>query len=276
MDKVTSIEQLKELISGIRNLRQGFVTNFYLDEVKHRAWIQTGKFLYAKHDDAVFLFFDHEAENIENYFTNLFYMATSEEVMLKHLKAYPEMYIYDLYILDIVGRKEICEPLVEKLKSIGGHDDAHVCRMTRMGEVNVELAVRGTNIHYADEVDLEQIESLLHIHFDEQLEQIPLRDELAQMVADKHILLCQREGKNAGILLFEHNATTLYLRYWLVLPECRNKGVGSELLRHFLWEGRETKRQILWVNQANENAIVRYEHYGFKQENMYDYIVKYC
>ena len=89
------------------------------------------------------------------------------------------------------------------------------------------------------------------------------------------MLLSMREGHVAGMLLFDLNAM-LYLRYWLVLPEYRNQGVGSELFRQFLWEGRETKQQILWVNQANENAIVRYEHYGFKKENMYDNIIRYC
>lgn len=32
MDKLTSIAQLQELILYIRNHRQGFVTNFYLDK----------------------------------------------------------------------------------------------------------------------------------------------------------------------------------------------------------------------------------------------------
>ena len=100
-------------------------------------------------------------------------------------------------------------------------------------------------------------------------------EELEKMVEQKHVLLNMREGHVAGMLLFDLNAT-LYLRYLLVLPEYRSQGVGSELFRQFLWEGRETKQQILWVNQANENAIVRYEHYGFKKENMYDYIIRYC
>ena len=129
---------------------------------------------------------------------------------------------------------------------------------------------------YAKREDVGMIDEMLHTHFDEQMEQLPLVEELEKMVEQKHVLLSMREGKVSGMILFDLNATTLYLRYWLVLPEYRNKGVGSELLRQFLWEGRETKRQILWVNQANENAIVRYEHYGFKKENMYDYIIRYC
>ena len=275
MDKVESIEQLKELIAYVRNMRQGFVTNFYLDEEKHAAWIRTGEFQYDKWEDTVFLLFDHYAPDNEKYFTNMFYISTSEDAMLARLKDYPEKYIYDLYVLDIVGRDTMCLPLVEKLKAMRGYNDATLVRMTRIQ--SEELRVKSEeSIVYAKRGDVSLIDELLHTHFDEQLKQLPLIDELEKMIEQKHILLSMREGKVAGILLFDLNATTLYLRYWLVLPEYRNKGVGSELLRQFLWEGRETKRQILWVNQANENAIVRYEHYGFQKENMYDYIIRYC
>ena len=276
MDKVESIEQLKELILYVRNLRQGFVTNFYLDEEKHAAWIRTGEFQYDKWEDTVFLLFDHYSPDNEKYFTNMFYISTSEDAMLARLKEYPEKFIYDLYVLDIVGRDSMCLPLVEKLKAMRGHNDATLVRMTRILDSKFSNQRLAISCQYAEKKDVGMIDELLHTHFDEQLEQLPLVEELEKMIDRKHILLSKREGKVAGMLLFDLNASTLYLRYWLVLPEYRNKGVGSELLRQFLWEGRDTKRQILWVNQANENAVVRYEHYGFKKENMYDYIIRYC
>lgn len=283
MEKVESIEQLKELIAYVRNMRQGFVTNFYLDEEKHAAWIRTGEFRYDKWEDTVFLLFDHYAPDNTQYFTNMFYISTSEDAMLARLKEYPEKYIYDLYVIDVISRKpsvisdqcSVCEePLVEKLNAMRGYNDATLVRMTRVGAVSDQLSA--ISCQYAEGKDVGMVDELLHTHFDEQMEQLPLVEELEKMVERKHVLLSMREGKVAGMLLFDLNASTLYLRYWLVLPEYRNKGVGSELLRQFLWEGRETKRQILWVNEANENAIVRYEHYGFKKENMYDYIIRYC
>lgn len=276
MEKVESIEQLQELVLYIRNQKKGFVTNFFLDKEKHAAWIRTGEFLFDKWEDTVFLLFDHDAPDIENYFTNMFYISTSEEVMLARLMEYPEKYIYDLYVLDIIGRDNMCLPLVEKLKAMRGHNDMTLVRMTRIGEPDIHAAIQSKNIKYATHDDVVWINEMLHTHFDEQLEQLPLEEELAKMIEHKHILLSNKNGKVVGILLFDLNASTLFLRYWLVFPEYRNTGVGSELLNQFLWEGRETKRQILWVNQTNENAIVRYEHYGFKKENMYDYIIRYC
>lgn len=276
MDKITSIAQLQELMLYVRNLKQGFVTNFYLDEAKHGAWIKTGQFLYDKFDDTVLLLFDHDAPDCENYFTNLFYISTSIASVIDHLKPYPEKFIYDLYVLDIVGRDAMCAPMNEALKAIGAKERASLVRMNRVDNPETTMMQQDERVVYAKADDLKQIESLLHTYFDEKLEQIPLSSEIAQLIADKHVMKCVVNGNIAGILLFELNASTLYLRYWLTLPEYRDQGVGGALLKRFFYEGKETKRQILWVMQDNENAIKRYEHYGFRQENMYDYILNYC
>ena len=73
-------------------------------------------------------------------------------------------------------------------------------------------------------------------------------------------------------LIYELNATTLYLRYWFTHPDYRDTKVGSRLLRRFFEEGKDTKRQLFWVIRTNENAIVRYRPYGFAEENMFDYV----
>lgn len=66
---------------------------------------------------------------------------------------------------------------------------------------------------------------------------------------------------------------TWYLRYWFTSSKYRNQGVGAKLLKSSLFLAKETKRQILWVISENENAIKRYEHYGFKRELMNDYVL---
>lgn len=273
MDNITSIAQLQELILYVRNLRQGFVTNFYLDEAKHGAWIETGQFLYDKFEDTVLLLFDHEDPRSENYFTNLFYVSTSIESVIEHLKVYRETYDYDWYVMDIVERGE--SKVLESLKEMGAWHKATLIRMNRIGELTPLVGELDESVVFAQSEDIERIDELLHANFDEKLEQLPLVSELKQMIVDKRILKYVIDGKIAGILLFELNASTLYLRYWLTLSDYRDKGVGSALLKRFFYEGCETKRQILWVMQDNENAIKRYEHYGFKQENMFDYILTY-
>ena len=281
MEKIESIEQLKELTMYIRNMREGFVTNFYLDEAKHGAWIETEQFLYDKFDDTVLLLFDHEDPRSENYFTNLFYISTSIEAVIEHLKVYRETYDYDWYVMDVVERKvesqeSRVKSAVDSLLEMGAHHEATLVRMNRITVSGERLEVIGDErVVYAEPEDAERIDGILHANFDEKLEQLPLVSELRQMITDKRILKCVIDGQIAGLVLFELNASTLYLRYWLTLSEYRDKGVGSALLRRFFYEGRETKRQMLWVREDNENAIKRYEHYGFAKEKMFDYILFY-
>ena len=130
-----------------------------------------------------------------------------------------------------------------------------------------------STVRYASEKDVPVISQYLHEYFDERTEQIPYDEELVDYIKQGHILVCEENGVMAGFLIFELNATTLYLRYWFTHPEFRDKKVGSRLLRRFFEEGKETKRQLFWVIRSNENAIKRYKHYGFKEENMYDYVM---
>ena len=125
----------------------------------------------------------------------------------------------------------------------------------------------------ASENDLEEISDCLHEYFDERLEQIPYDEELLEYIKNGYVLVVKNADKLSGFLIFEKNASTLYLRYWFTRPEYREHGIGAKLLRQFFHEGLSTKRQILWVIEENENAIKRYVHYGFRNEDMHDYIM---
>ena len=50
MDKIVSYEQVIDFVGDIRNLRQGYATNFFWDEQKHPYWILDNSFFYEKYD----------------------------------------------------------------------------------------------------------------------------------------------------------------------------------------------------------------------------------
>lgn len=273
MDKVTNISQLQNFILHIRNQRKGYVTNFYIDVDKHKAWIELGALMYQQWDDAVFLFFEHYTSENSISFVNLFYISISEEKVIDHIVECKQYHLSP-YIIDIIGRDSMCRSIVDGLIKVGAEHLATLGRMIRIGELAEIQKQANNNVQYATAKDIDIVNDLLRTIFDEQLEQLPLRSELMKMIADQHVLKYVHDDNIAGIILYDLNTTTLYLRYWLTLPEYQGAGVGSTLFKQFMIEGKETKRQILWVRQDNTNAIVRYEHYGFKQENLYDYILK--
>lgn len=267
MQIVESFEELQELVAEIRSLRLGIITNFFANPVKHAIWIQKGDCFTERVNNTLFIIKQNPA------FWNVFYCSTTLEELGDGVKALQGKYQDKTMMYDIVGREVQCQPLVELFKSKGCKEATLLVRMTRM-TVPMDYTSDGT-VRYASEKDLPIISHYLHEYFDEKTEQIPYDEELVDYTKEGHVLVCEESGQIAGFVVFELNATTLYLRYWFTQPVFRSRKVGSRLLRRFFEEGKYTKRQLFWVICTNDNAIMRYKHYGFTEENMFDYVMQY-
>ena len=176
-------------------------------------------------------------------------------------------------VFDIIGREEQCLPIVAALQESQGKVITSLVRMIRLAEPFDYIP--DPSIRKATEEDIPRVSQFLHSFFDARTEQIPYDEELKNFVLEGHVLLCKDDDEETGFLIYEQNNTTLYLRYWFTHPDYRDRKVGSRLLRRFFEEGKATKRQLLWVIRSNENAIKRYRHYGFEEENMYDYVLQF-
>ena len=267
MEQIVSLEQLQGKVVDVRSLRKGFLTNFFLDPVKHGLWIAKGD-CYAERIGST-LFIVKQSPT----FWNVFYCSTTHEEFGADLSAFMAEHAAATMMFDIVGRDVQCQPMVELLKSKSCQVATSLVRMTRMAEPFDYTS--DATIRKATEADIPQVSQLLHEYFNPQNEQIPYDEELLDYASQGHVLVCEEERKMAGFLIYELNATTLYLRYWFTHPDYRDRKVGSRLLRRFFEEGKDTKRQLFWVIRTNENAIVRYRHYGFAEENMFDYVMQY-
>ena len=267
MERAQSIEQLQQQSTEIRALRKGFLTNFFLDPVKHGLWIEKGDCYTERLKSTLFIIKQSPS------FWNVFYCSTTIEEFNADLSSFISEYPTTTMMFDIVGRDVQCQPMVELFHNQGCNEATSLVRMTRMADPFEYIA--DASISTATEADIPQVSQLLHQHFDAQTEQIPSDEELMDYARQGHVLICEEQGKMAGFLIYELNATTLYLRYWFTHPDFRDCKVGSRLLRRFFEEGRDTKRQLFWVIRTNENAIKRYRHYGFVEENMYDFVMQY-
>jgi ribosomal protein S18 acetylase RimI-like enzyme len=125
----------------------------------------------------------------------------------------------------------------------------------------------------AQSSDVNAILNLFHNYFDPIAEQLPTEDEIYNWIKKDHLILVQEKEEIQGFVIFDLIGVTSYLRYWFVHPEYRNRKLGSILLNEYFKVSARSKRQLFWVIQSNENAISRYLHYGFKHENLNDYIL---
>lgn len=267
MQVVKSFEELQQQVAEIRSLRLGYITNFFADPVKNGLWIEKGDCFTERVNNTLFIIKQNPS------FWNVFYCSTTIDALGNDVEEFQTNHPDTTIMYDIVGREVQCQPIVELFKTKGCKEATSLVRMNRMIEAmdyEPEVTVR-----YASEKDLPIISQYLHEYFDERTEQIPYDEELIDYTKQGHVLVCEEGGKVAGFVIFELNATTLYLRYWFTHPDYRDRKVGSRLLRRFFEEGKNTKRQLFWVIRTNENAIVRYKHYGFTEENMFDYVMQY-
>jgi len=267
MVQVESIVQLQQGMTDIRSMRRGFLTNFFLDPVKHSIWIEKGDCMEERIGNTLFIVKQSPS------FWNVFFCAPTMEELSNDLSSFFAVHLGVTMMLDIVGRGVQCQPIVEMLLKKGCKEATSLVRMMRMAEPFEYSEDR--SIRRATEADIPLVSQSLHWHFDERIEQIPYDEELLDYSRQGHVLLCEEQNRLAGFLIYELNATTLFLRYWFTHPDFRDKKVGSRLLRRFFEDGRNTKRQLFWVIRSNENAIMRYRHYGFNEENMYDFVMQY-
>lgn len=268
MRRIESFQQMMDLSSAVRSRREGLITNFYPDPVKHQVWIDRNAAFFDECGKTVFIAKDNGT------FLNVFYISTTIDELRMSAPSLKRLGDGRPVVLDIVGRDSQCVPIVEMFAKEGFGQAATLVRMQRLATDSDNFPpVDGVSC--ADLNDVREISGCLHKYFNEMLEQIPYDEELRSLAGNRQILTMRDNGKLSGFLIFEKNASTLYLRYWFTRPEYRDRKVGAGLLRHFFHEGLGTKRQILWVLEDNENAIKRYSHYGFNNEDMHDYIIKY-
>ena len=157
MELVKSIEQLQQQPAEIRGLCRGFITNFFLDPVKHRMWIEKGDCYVERKDNTSFIIKKSPT------FWNVFYCSTTLDDLSHDLSGFLTEHTGITLMFDIVGRDVQCQPVVELFQRKGCKVATSLVRMTRMAEPFDY--VPDASIRKATEADIPQVSQLLHEYF---------------------------------------------------------------------------------------------------------------
>lgn len=265
MVRIDSVLQIQEAIKRVRDLKKGYHTNLFIDWAKLDLWIKHDLFYFLDLNDTIFFFKKNSS------FYNVFYSSITLESLSESLCKTKSLYSNDVFVYDIVGEKNKLTDQVKVFNANGFNLYTILIRMSRLVENNQEQT-KIYNLKYAKQTDLSELYKIIYEYFDIYAEQLPEIYDLKNWIVNNHILLYVEKETIIGFLIFDIVGKTSYLRYWFVNPEHRNKKVGSSLLKWFFYESNSTTRQHFWVIENNENAIKRYRHYAFKQENLIDYV----
>lgn len=263
MRRVESYEQIRSFMGQIRSLKKGFVTNFYWNENKHPHWIDKGELFFDDYSDCVIL------THMNDSFCNMFFMATNYEAVVSALHL---CHVDSDVIIDLVCKGDGQEER-KLFREIGFEDYRSLFRMMHLGMMDSSNWTKEKSVDYGEVEDAIEIFEIFQRDFDPLCEQLPSISEIEDFAKRKQILVLKDGEQLCGFIIFEITGATWYLRYWYTSPAYRDKGVGAKLIKTSLLLGQDTKRQLFWVISDNVNAIKRYEHYGFKRENMNDYVI---
>jgi GNAT superfamily N-acetyltransferase len=175
-------------------------------------------------------------------------------------------------VTDLIGMKGSGDELSIIFEQAGFMRHASLFRMAKI--IHDSCAEDEKNdVEYAKNNDVPIIHYFLDTLFDPYAEQIPSVVEIENAVRKGEILIAKDDGNLAGFLFFERTGLTSLLRYWFVDERYRDKKYGAKLMHAYFSKTEATKRYLLWVIRKNKNAIKKYEHYGYKADNLIDQVM---
>lgn len=263
MKLISSFEDVRDSINRIRGLHRGFHTNFFLEQRKIQIWCAHHKLSVLESENtAIFM-------KKDDGFTSIMYCTSNLDELFIALSQLPQD---DIYVVDQIVDARTDTSLLDRFVEVGYKIRTSLVRMSMINKEQHREDDLLIDFH-ATENDIPELTVLLHANFDKYSEQLPTLEELKDFIEAKHVIIQRIGGNIAGFIIYDQSPSTLYLRYWLVNSEYRNQGVGSLLFREFSIRGNKCKRHMLWVMEDNDNAIIRYKHYGYREENMKNYVL---
>lgn len=266
MNRLADYTLIQQSLQRLKELKKGFVTNFYLTPDRVKFLIEKELMFYQDTIESFFILLrDHD-------FYHLYYYVTSLDSLYEGLSPVMEEVSHPI-VVDIIGTKEQIVPVENLFIKKGFKNYTNLNRMSRLNNNIKEVCSLNANVRYGETKDIESVYEFLHIYFDPYSEQLPMIEDIGNWAGRGELLVYEDNDIVSGFVLFDIIGVTSYLRYWFVHPNYRNRKVGSALLNRYFYESRNTKRQLFWVIESNMNAIKRYKHYGFQEENLFDRIL---
>lgn len=239
------------------------LTNFFPDELRMSPWCANETLSCGEAGKTTFLVHD------QGSFSNLYFLSEKVECMREDVGEFLKTRGDERLVVDVLGPDCMRISLEEALSANGFSVQTVLQRMGR--KTPAEAVKADAAVVDATDADVAKVKALLDEYFNAEQEQLPTADELKWWVERGELKIVRHDdGGVVGFVIYDLSHAQLYLRYWFVHPEVRGKGLGGKLMRTMFAAAVQTKRQYFWVKTDNENAIIRYQHYGFELEPMKD------
>lgn len=250
----------------IRLKSNTFRTNFFLSEEKFGFLTDGKKTIAYRSDNGLYFLIEQDD------FYKFFFITNDLNDLKKNLEIINKQFENIMIVSEIVGNQDYLKGILSEFTNTGFCKYTRLMRMNKMRKVMVQFNLP-ENIYQLGEDRLGELQNIYHKYFNKFAEQIPTQRELQKMIKQKDVYYYSDDSEIQGFIIFEKNGITSHLRYWFVSPDHRSKKIGSKLMDVFFTKFEDVKREIFWVIDTNENAIKRYKHFGFIEEEMYNIVL---
>ena len=267
MEKITALDFFVNALNFVKSFKKKSVSNYYFNSIKSEVLINSSALSAITVGAVVFVLKQN------GHFINLYYYSSDSTELRKSLAKLVSIYPDMTVIVDVVTT-EIDADVFKAFYHNSFNVYTSLIRMSRISDgMLIVDEVADQHLKVANQDESLEVFNQLKTFFDPKAEQLPTQDEMIEWSNNGNILVYKIENQVAGFIIYQLVGVTLYLRYWFVSPLFRDRKFGSKLFNYFLLKGKDSKRQLFWVIQTNENAIVRYKHYGFKEEKLYNFVL---
>ena len=239
-------------------------TNFFMTESQFNQLLSENKIIVFKTENACFLLTD-------DFGFKRMYFIVSNAFELKPFLEYLIANYQSEISVETAGNSNYLQEIKETFLQNGFFEYSSMVRMSKIR--NEKEEVNFENIHLLTMDKKEEFHSLYKKYFDKFVERIPTSEEIDAFMENKSAYYFSDNNEIQGFIVFEIHGITSHLRYWFVHPNYREKKIGSKLIQLFFNIGENVKRELFWVIESNENAIKRYKHFGFVEEDMHNLIL---
>jgi len=265
MELVKNEEEIFRNISIVKKKPDQYITNFYFMDYKLKDLISKQKLYKINRVNNIFFLI------INDGFYNLHFCSRNKSFLRKSL-AEDLKNIKSPLVIDLIGK----EKMIKELKEIFIENNFdYYTTFIRMSKINNNNAIlRADNdILFAKPEDTFEIYNIISTNFNKYSEHLPSQEEINNVINKYNILIKKEKNKIVALLFFDKIGYSSTLRYWYVDKKFRGLKLGAELIKRYFYECRSIKRLILWVELANIKVIKIYKYYGYKYDDLTDYIM---
>ena len=267
MSPVRSAGEVLEAIQKVKAGATAFCTNFFPVQSKLESWVAHDE-LTTEARDSVTFFLRKDRD-----FAHLYFCAASPSALGREVTQ-PFASRKHKLAIDIVGPEASLGELLSLAEQGGFRRYSRLVRLARVASAVTSLSVRqGAGIDVAAKGEAPEILRLIEASFDRFADQLPTLYEIEAAIAARQILIIRQNEQIAALLFFETQGLTSTIRYWLVAAPFHSHGLGSTLIRHYFSSQPAVRRFILWVTATNQNAIQKYQHYGYAPDGLVDHVL---